>query len=88
MKTTIDIPDDLYRRAKAKSALEGEPIRTITIQLFTNWVDGTYPTPRRQEELSVHETPPWYGSVGKKIRKDVPHDMAAVRESIAKGRRG
>lgn len=29
MKTTIEIPDDLFRRAKARAALEGIPLRDL-----------------------------------------------------------
>jgi hypothetical protein len=39
MKATIDIPDDLYRKVKAKSALEGRPVRAVTIELFERWLD-------------------------------------------------
>ena len=38
MKATIDIPDDLYRRVKAKTALKGRAVRDVTIELFRNWV--------------------------------------------------
>jgi hypothetical protein len=38
MKATIDVPDDLYRRVKAKTALEGRAVREVTIELFRNWV--------------------------------------------------
>ncbi len=38
MKATIDIPDDLYRKVKAKSALEGRPVRTVAVELFSRWV--------------------------------------------------
>ena len=34
MKATIDIPDDLYRKVKAKSALEGRPVRQVAIELL------------------------------------------------------
>ena len=39
MKATIDIPDDLYRRVKAKSALQGRPIRAVAEELFRRWLD-------------------------------------------------
>jgi len=39
MKATIDIPDDLYRRIKAKSALQGRPIRAVAVELFQRWLD-------------------------------------------------
>jgi hypothetical protein len=38
MKTTLDIPDDLYRRVKAKSALQGRAVREVTIDLYTRWL--------------------------------------------------
>jgi hypothetical protein len=31
MKATIEVPDDLYRRVKAKSALEGRAVREVAI---------------------------------------------------------
>jgi hypothetical protein len=38
MKATIDIPEDLYRKVKAKSALEGKPVREVTIELYQRWL--------------------------------------------------
>jgi plasmid stability protein len=32
MKTTIDIPDALYREVKIRAAREGKPIREIVVQ--------------------------------------------------------
>jgi hypothetical protein len=56
MKATIDIPDDLYRKVKAKSALEGRPIRAVAIELFQSWLDQDVPGARRNvsplEDLS------------------------------------
>lgn len=39
MKTTIDIPDELYRKVKAKSALLGKPVREVTVELYQRWLD-------------------------------------------------
>lgn len=39
MKATIDVPDGLYRRVKARSALEGRSIRDVTVLLFERWLD-------------------------------------------------
>ena len=47
MKATIDLPDDLYRRVKAKSALEGRPIRSVAIELFERWLNEDAPPARR-----------------------------------------
>lgn len=44
MKATIDIPDELFRKVKAKSALEGRPVREVAIGLFRDWV-GEAPAP-------------------------------------------
>ncbi len=34
----MDIPDDLYRRVKAKSALQGRAIREVTMELYQRWL--------------------------------------------------
>lgn len=47
MKTTIDIPDDLYRRVKAKTALNGRAVRDVTIELFQKWIEE--PAPLRDD---------------------------------------
>lgn len=39
MKATIDVPDELYRKVKAKSALLGKPIREVTVELYERWLD-------------------------------------------------
>ncbi len=40
MKTTIDIPDELYRKVKAKSAVQGRRVRDVTVELFQHWIEG------------------------------------------------
>ncbi len=39
MKATIDIPDELYRRVKARTAVEGRRIREVAVELFRQWLD-------------------------------------------------
>jgi len=39
MKATIDVSDELYRRVKAKTALQGRAVREVTIELFRNWLE-------------------------------------------------
>ena len=39
MKATIEIPDELCRRVKAKSALLGKPVREVTAELYRRWLD-------------------------------------------------
>ncbi|MCU0728023.1 MAG: hypothetical protein MUE73_19915 [Planctomycetes bacterium] len=43
MKTTIDIPDEIYRRVKARSALEGRAVRDVVIDLFRRWLGQRRP---------------------------------------------
>jgi hypothetical protein len=51
MKATIDIPDELYRRVKAKSALEGRPIRAVAIELFEAWAGDMAAAPKPKKKL-------------------------------------
>jgi hypothetical protein len=40
MKTTIDLPDALYRRVKSKSSFDGQTVRTVTQRLYELWLEG------------------------------------------------
>jgi hypothetical protein len=40
MKVTIDVPDALYRRVKAKSALLGRGVREVTVDVYRSWLAG------------------------------------------------
>ncbi|MBI4349793.1 MAG: hypothetical protein HY553_23350 [Elusimicrobia bacterium] len=40
MKATIEFPDDLYRKVKARSALEGRSVREVALDLFRRWLVG------------------------------------------------
>ncbi len=85
MKATLEIPDALYRRVKAKSALAGHPIREVAIRLFSEWVEE----PVRSEpdvSGSQQKIPAWFGVAHPYAAKVKHHDMAAVRESIAKAK--
>jgi len=44
MKTSIDLPDDLYRLVKSKSALEEKAVREVATALFSAWVADTAPS--------------------------------------------
>jgi hypothetical protein len=46
MKATIDIPDELYRRVKARTALEGRTVREVTTELYRRWLEEA-PAERR-----------------------------------------
>lgn len=90
MKATIDIPDALYRRVKAKTALESHTVREVAISLFRQWTEGSIhvgvPEKSPDKAVSHPSTPPWFGSLGKYATDDqVRQDMDEVRKSIGKG---
>lgn len=89
MKATLDIPDDLYRRVKARSAMEGRPVRSVAVQLFQNWLDGSA-APEAQSppsELTEAElaAAPWLAITRPYIKPGMSHDMREIRAAIAKG---
>lgn len=89
MKATLDLPDDLYRRVKARSAMEGRPVRTVAIQLFQNWLDA--PRPDSAEPADVTGAPtglvdaPWIAIARRYLKPGMSHDMNEIREAIATG---
>ena len=88
MKATIAIPDELYRRVKAKSALQGQPIREVTINLFQRWVSEPEEPPAGPTSSTDTQRPAWFGAARKYARRVKKHDMAAVRNSVIRGRSG
>ncbi len=62
MKATIEVPDELYRWVKAKSALEGRPVREVAIHLFRRWVEE--PVARSAKSVGDEANrPQWVGSL-------------------------
>lgn len=91
MKVTIEIPDDLYRRVKAKSALEGRPVREVAEELFHGFVDGgmatssTAPATGTADTVAGEPVPEWFGAFRSYARRVADHDMEAIRKSIGRG---
>ncbi len=93
MKATIDVPDELYRKVKAKSALEGRAIRDVAVELFRGYVTGqgrpspAEPTATQEARriLPGQEIPSWFGALEAQAREIQQHDMEAIRESIGRG---
>ena len=97
MKATLEIPDEMYREVKAKSALRGQTVRAVTIMLYDGWLRGGFGDP-----VAVHlgdisgdtrgsgraTTLACFGIGRRFVRKnaDGPHDMDSIRKSIAEGR--
>lgn len=53
MKATIDVPDELYRRVKAKTAMQGRAIREVTIELYQRWL--AQDEPHLAEPVSAYQ---------------------------------
>ena len=92
MKATLDIPDDLYRRVKARSAMEGRPVRSVAVQLFQRWLNDepehaaplASKTPSGRKPTRF-EKAPWLAILKPYIRPGMTHDMDEVRAALAKG---
>ena len=83
MRTTLDIPDTMYRRIKTRTAQEGSTVRAITLVLYSQWLgDEPRTEATRQRRSRRPKTPSWFGSV--KVDPNLPHDMASIRESIVR----
>ena len=94
MKTTIDIPDDLYRAVKSRSAMDGLTVRGVTLLLYGDWLarPGWIPSPaeppsQSQESGSQTPLPSWFGIGRQHVRRnaDGPHDIASLRKAVAAG---
>ena len=90
MKATFEIPDDLYRRAKARSAMEGRPLRSVAVELFQNWLSA-HPAPQApQPPLPEHQptrfdSAPWTAVIRPYLRPGMSHDPAEISEAISRG---
>lgn len=92
MRTTIDIPDLLYRSMKARCASEGTTLRHVIVALSGDWMQRPdwhprietkfVPTaePKRKRRLSC------LGILKPRKNAQGPHDMESIRESIIRGR--
>jgi predicted CopG family antitoxin len=73
MKATIDIPDDLYRRLKAKSALEGRSVRAVVVDLVEGWVEGNRPVASRSPDQWLED---WFRLADEAMKNAPPGPSA------------
>lgn len=85
MKATIDIPDELYRRVKARSAMEGRPIRSVAVDLFQKWLEEKPVVESKPDPSLDVEKMPWLAIARKYVREDQNHDMDDINDAIAAG---
>jgi hypothetical protein len=91
MKATFDLPDDLYRLAKARSAMEGRPLRSVAVELFQNWLSSHHALPQPAPQEPSPERPatrfdnaPWARIVRPYLRPGMSHDPAQIREAASR----
>jgi hypothetical protein len=53
MRTTIDIPDDLYKKLKSKAALEGTSVRNLMTQAAQSLLESEKLPPIRKFRVPV-----------------------------------
>lgn len=53
MKTTMDIPDAMYRQLKAQSAARGLAVREVMLQLIEQWVAGAGAVPEQANPVAT-----------------------------------
>lgn len=82
MKATLDIPDELYRRVKARSAMEGRPFRAVAVELLQNWLSAPMPTPAKEAEVSGYNSAPWLAITRRSLQPGMRHQMESIRPAI------
>lgn len=92
MKATFDIPDDLYRQVKARSAMEGRPLRSVAVELFQNWLSGSHHEnmPITNHVPADHaptrfDSAPWRGIIRPYVKPGMSHDLDEMKEAISLG---
>ena len=92
MKTTLDIPDAMYRAVKSRSAGAGLSVRRVTIMLYGAWLATPDWKPQSSSFVSdLTAAPPparrlgCLGVAAKYARKNVSHEMDDIRASIMAG---
>jgi hypothetical protein len=81
MKITTEMPDELYRRVKAKAAREGLAVREVTEQLYRAWLSGG--TAPGEPPASLTE---WLRDAAE-LMKNAPPTTQSASEIISAGRR-
>ena len=74
MKATIDIQDALYRRVKARAAMQGLTIREVTTELYEAWLSEK---PADNAPLSVEKWLEGWIRIGEDAFRDAPEGPSA-----------
>ena len=76
MKTTLEIPDPIFRRAKAKAAEQGVPLRQFVTEAVAE----------KLRSASAPGEKPWMASVGalRHLRKETARINKVIEEEFEK----
>ena len=93
MKTTLDIPDSLYREFKVKTAQNGEKMRNAVLAFIVAYNADEWHVPvsaPRRRKTATSEMPEWAGMAEPFITRfpDDPLDAEKMRDDIVAFRRG
>ncbi len=79
MKATVDIPDQLYRRVKARAALEGRAVRDVTIELYEHWLgDRPSDSPAEREAAAAAWIARWQ-ELGERVEASAKDPRTTLR---------
>lgn len=84
MKTTIEIPDELFRAVKARAALQDVRIKDLITQLLKGWLAEGEPRKEAEKEGAeqrVRETEAWLKelqTIGRKVHEDAVDSRSLV----------
>ena len=53
MRTTIDVPDALFRRTKATAALQGATMKDLIIRAIEREISGTKPAKGKRRKVNL-----------------------------------
>ena len=76
MKTTVELPDNLYRQIKAHAALKGQTIKAFFLDAVREKLGGTTETPE--------EEPGWRAVFGKGDKEAIAEVQRIIDEDCRK----
>lgn len=93
MKTTLDIPDSVYREFKIKTAQNGEKMRNAVLAFIVAYNADEWRAPvsaPRSRKTATFKMPEWAGIAKPFITRfpDDPLDAEKMRDDIVAFRRG
>ena len=85
VKTTIEIPDDLYRKVEAKTSALGRRVRDVTVELYEHWLaDANVNQIHHPLSNEAHWLEDWFNAADK-VMAGVPGKLTS-REILQKDR--